>query len=232
MIVEPDFLDHWKTRELVRLTGDAAAPLMLIRLWSHCHHRKTSRFLNLSDLALSGICQWTKQPQELRAILVELCLIEQRDNATVVHGWDECNRMLVSAWKNGQKGGRPRKNRPVNRPVNPIPVSGKPGLSNLSNLSSLKEGDSKGKPKDQKQVEGFCASIGLPSSEGEYFWNKWQGNGFQNAGKVMKDWRATIRSWKAAGHCPSQKHSKNDPPPTKRETEEDKVWRKTFYGTD
>ena len=34
MIVEPDFLDHWKTRELVRITENPAAPLILIRLFT------------------------------------------------------------------------------------------------------------------------------------------------------------------------------------------------------
>ena len=33
LIVEPDFLDHWKTRELVRITENPAGPLILIRLF-------------------------------------------------------------------------------------------------------------------------------------------------------------------------------------------------------
>lgn len=64
---------------------------------------------------------------------------------------------------------------------------------------------SKSKPFDQAETIAFCVSIGLPCSDGEYFWNKWVGNGFQNAGKAVRNWQATIRSWKAAGHCPSQK---------------------------
>jgi hypothetical protein len=161
MIVEPDFLTHWKTRELVRITEDPAAPLMLIRLWAHCHYRKTSRFPNLSDSALAGICHWQRNPPELRAILLELGLIEQKGDYLVVHDWDDTNRFLVSAWINGAKGGRPRKRilpmkkpggkptgkpnhesgEPVGEPKEEFgePV-GEPVLSNLYYLSYLKEG--------------------------------------------------------------------------------------------
>ena len=161
MIVEPDFLTHWKTRELVRITEDPAAPLILIRLWAHCHYRKTSRFLNLPDVALAGICGWQKNPPELRAILLELGLIEQKGDYLIVHDWAETNRMLVSAWINGAKGGRPRLSKsPMRKPTGkptgkPNPESGEPVgkpdrrsgepvgepvLSNLSYLSVLVEG--------------------------------------------------------------------------------------------
>lgn len=40
MIVQPDFPEHWKTRLLVKITGDKSAPLAVIRLWAHCQHSK------------------------------------------------------------------------------------------------------------------------------------------------------------------------------------------------
>jgi len=67
----------------------------------------------------------------------------------------------------------------------------------------------KDRPQSQIEVEEFCASIGLPRSDGDATWNKWQGNGFTNGGKKIADWKATIRSWKAAGHMPSQKQAAN-----------------------
>lgn len=57
-----------------------------------------------------------------------------------------------------------------------------------------------------EEVAEFCKSIGLPESDAEYFFNKCEGNGWLNGGKKIKDWRATIRSWKAAGYMPSTKH--------------------------
>jgi len=66
-----------------------------------------------------------------------------------------------------------------------------------------------GRPKDEPEVVEFCKSIEIP--DGVYFWEKWNGDGFQNKGKPMKDWEATIRSWKAAGYLPSQKQNGNRP---------------------
>ena len=75
--------------------------------------------------------------------------------------------------------------------------------SNLETIFSGTQEPNKAKPRNQKEVEDFCKEIGLPKLDGEYFYFKWQaGNG-----KTPKDWKATIRSWKAGGYCPSQKNS-------------------------
>jgi hypothetical protein len=66
--------------------------------------------------------------------------------------------------------------------------------------------NNKARPWNQKEVEEFCKSIGLPRSDGEYFYYKWTSNGFTNGKQKIKDWKATIRSWKAGGYCPSQKN--------------------------
>jgi hypothetical protein len=150
VIVEPDFLDHWKTRELIRITGDPSSPLVVLRLWSHCHYRKTSRFMNLPDTALASICRWEKSPQELRAVLLEVGFLEQRGDQTIVHDWDVSNRMLISAWNNGAKGGRPKKK------ITSRLAAGKPthlsNLSNLSYLSVLKEEGVRGRFKEWIEV--------------------------------------------------------------------------------
>jgi len=97
----------------------------------------------------------------------------------------------------GHLGGNPKLLK-VNCKVNlrPSPASNPP--------STLR-----GKPSNEQEVVEFCESIGI--TDGAYFWHKWTGNGFQNRGKAMKDWKATIRSWKAAGYLPSQKQNGNRP---------------------
>jgi hypothetical protein len=57
----------------------------------------------------------------------------------------------------------------------------------------------------QAEMEEFCVTLGLPTSDGETMFHKWQGNGWSNGGKPIKDWKATIRSWKGEGYLPSQK---------------------------
>jgi hypothetical protein len=67
------------------------------------------------------------------------------------------------------------------------------------------------KPESKEAVVAYAGELGLPASDGESVWDKWQGNGFTNGGKPMKDWRAVMRSWKGYGYLPSQKQSKHQP---------------------
>lgn len=63
-----------------------------------------------------------------------------------------------------------------------------------------------------EDVIEFTRSQNLPDTDGEACFWKWEANGWTNGGKPIKDWKATIRSWKAAGHLPSQKHNGSHKP--------------------
>lgn len=106
MIVSPDFLNHWKTEHLITLTGDEAAPLMLIRLWGHCQQRKRWEF-ELNPTVLKSICKSKCSGDELLSILKECGFIDVEDQSFRVHDWEEVNASLISSWSNGKKGGRP-----------------------------------------------------------------------------------------------------------------------------
>jgi hypothetical protein len=56
-----------------------------------------------------------------------------------------------------------------------------------------------------EEVVEFSKSIGLPESDGEYLFHKWEGNGWTNGGSPVKNWKATIRSWVKGKFLPSQK---------------------------
>jgi hypothetical protein len=64
---------------------------------------------------------------------------------------------------------------------------------------------SKAIPESEDEVKAFCKENGLTSDDASYMWNKWEGNGFENGGKKIKNWKAVIRSWKHGGWFPSQK---------------------------
>lgn len=51
----------------------------------------------------------------------------------------------------------------------------------------------------------FAVELGQPESDGEACFHKWEGNGWKNGDNAVKDWRATMRSWKIAGYLPSQR---------------------------
>lgn len=105
-------------------------------------------------------------------------------------------RLRVARHREKQGGNKSTVTRPLQK-VTPASAS--------AVASESEKGISKGKPEGESEVIEFCAGVGLPEADGRYFWEHWQGNGFTNGGKTMKDWKATIRSWKAANHCPSQK---------------------------
>lgn len=55
------------------------------------------------------------------------------------------------------------------------------------------------------EIIDFCKSVNLPESDAHYLWNHWESNSWTNGGHKIKDWQATIRSWKHAGHLPKSK---------------------------
>lgn len=122
MIIETDFLDHWKTRLIIRLLGTESAPLHIIRLWSHCQTRKTNRFPDWNPEILSAVCKWGGDANVFwSAILQTFGRVE--DGCFVAHQWDEVNSSLIASWSNGGKGGRPKKPRDnprVNPESNPV----------------------------------------------------------------------------------------------------------------
>lgn len=122
MIVEPDFLDHWKTRLLVRLLGTESAPIYVIRLWAHCQSRKTDRFTDWKPTVLASVCRWDADPQTLWDAMLETYL-ERDGNTIIARGWAETNAGLISAWTNGKLGGRPKKQ---GKQTEPKPTENRP----------------------------------------------------------------------------------------------------------
>ena len=58
------------------------------------------------------------------------------------------------------------------------------------------------KAKSPEVVEEFAASLGCPAGQGTAAYWKWEGNGWINGKAPIKDWKATVRSWKAQGYAP------------------------------
>jgi hypothetical protein len=135
MIVQPDFLDHWKVNALAARIGRLEAITALLALWSHCQQRRQWRF-EFTPLMLAGICRYNgdnprDNPRVLMDTLLELNLIEKDENGVFeVHEWAEMNASLVHNWGAGKKGGRPPKqpkDKPLENPrVTPRQTQGEP----------------------------------------------------------------------------------------------------------
>ena len=110
MIVDPDFLDHWKTRLLIDSLGnDPCGPLYVLRLWTHCQNRRQSTFDNLSPEALKALCHFPGPANKLESSLVASGFIRRDESLLIVLGWDQYNAKLIANWENGARGGRPKK---------------------------------------------------------------------------------------------------------------------------
>ena len=95
----------------------------------------------------------------------------------------------------------------IERVSKEYPYSLSKGTGNGNGISN---GSSKKKEKPSiDDVRMFCSEIGLLESDADALFWKWEGNGWTNSNKPIKDWKATIRSWKAAGHIPSMKNGGN-----------------------
>lgn len=138
MIVDPDFLDHWKTRMLVdALGGDEVAPIYVLRIWAHCQNRRKTQFKPMPNPGLKAMCRYTGDADLLASSLEQSGFIRRFDGDSIeVVGWSEKNAQLLAAWENGAKGGRPKKTQ--QKPTgNPRKTHSEPSPSSLCREDSV-----------------------------------------------------------------------------------------------
>jgi hypothetical protein len=112
MIVDPDFLDHWKTRMLADTLNDELAPIYVIRLWGHCQTRRSWEF-DIPANGVKALCRYPGDAEILDLALQSSGFISRQDGIVTVVGWDEHNASLIANWLNGKRGGRPKKANPT-----------------------------------------------------------------------------------------------------------------------
>ena len=221
MIVEPDFLDHWKTRTLVALLGDdELAPLYIMRIWAHCQNRRQSRFDSFPAAALKGVCRFAGDADLLERSLSDVGFIGRNEDGSLsVVGWDEHNSTLVANWVNGKRGGRPRSDqkpaekKPIDNPnanwVNPTETQTgngvtekrreeKIGEEELPKGNSSADAETPSSKKFKKptveEVAAYCAER-RNSVSPSGFVDHYEANGWRVGKNPMKDWQAAVRTW-------------------------------------
>lgn len=155
MIVDPDFLDHWRTGMVADALGDAMAPIYILRLWAHCQERKSDTFI-LPTRGLKAQCKFPGDAEAFESALTEAGFISRDGDTIKVVGWAEKNASLLASWENGSRGGRP-KNQPQEtqtKPMgNPRVTHGQPSANpdetdksrEEKNSPSLRSGEGRGK---------------------------------------------------------------------------------------
>lgn len=224
MIVDPDFPDHWKTRLLVdSLDGDEAAPIYVIRIWAHCQNRRTNTFQNLSSAALKALCRYPGHPNQLESGLVASGFVRREGQDLIVHEWDRYNASLIASWRNGGKGGRPRKpdpNQPEthglatdnpSHPLSPIPINGE----------VQKNAGARGVPDDppdellkEEHAVAQGHNAGVPEDFARFVWQTWAGRDGKDGGGVKvrfvsylkKRWNIEGQEWQSGTHNGKKQH--------------------------
>lgn len=122
MIIEPGLPDHWKVKELKRLSGRSDAVEWLIRLWGACQTRKSTWYDADKPSVISSTCCFDGDPNQFVEWLLNVGVLEKETHRLTqsqngltqngvgllaVHDWEKHNAKYVANWKNGEKGGRP-----------------------------------------------------------------------------------------------------------------------------
>lgn len=119
---------------------------MVLRLWGHCQQRRKWKFDTTCE-AIAAICRCENlEPRVLIDTLRDCKFLDVNNGTFVVHDWEKSNRSLISAWKNGSKGGRPLKSLENRQVTGREPVGNRP-LTHPSSLSNpvQKNGETEGK---------------------------------------------------------------------------------------
>lgn len=208
MIVQPDFLDHWKTQLLIDTLSDPSAPLYVIRLWAHCQNRKTHGFPRVNPNMVKSICKAVNHDAEVfEKAMLEAGFIRIEAGNIIAHDWEVINASLIANWENGRRGGRPRNNNPekTHGLTHKKPIAN-PGETDKIREDKIREEKrykkEKGKKKapafkkpDFDEVREYFAEL-QHVEEAQTFFDHFTSNGWKVGGKAaMKCWKSAARNW-------------------------------------
>lgn len=119
MRVEPELPTIPKFQLLKRRVGDYAMEA-LIRLWAHCQQNQRGEFWPGANAEyIEMVAGWDGDPGLLFGSLLDLRWLHQEGGGVRIHDWEDMNPQVVNNWKNGPKGGRPKKSN-ADGPNNPL----------------------------------------------------------------------------------------------------------------
>jgi hypothetical protein len=186
VIVDPDFLDHWRTGMVADAIGDPMAAIYILRLWAHCQERKSDTFV-IPPAGLKAQCKCPAPADVFERALVDAGFLSRDGDTITVLGWAEKNASLIAAWENGAKGGRPKKN--------PDETHGKPtGNPAVTQREPIANPDETDKRREEKNSSSLRSEEGKrkrspltlpnPGDVDEQVWSDWL--------QLRKDKRATV----------------------------------------
>jgi hypothetical protein len=211
MIVKSTLPDHWKVRELKRLSGRTEVVEWLIRLWGSCETRRNRPFETENPEVISATCCFDGDPSEFVGWLLKLKFLEKSGSELIVRGWAEYNAQLIASWKNGKRGGRPETH--GLSLGNPEVTQNRFGLPDKIRLDKIREEKRERtlsrptSPPELSELQEYCRTLSMRDSDAEAIHDYWLANGFKTGKNLIRDWKAVVRNWKR--RAPQFQNSQN-----------------------
>ena len=111
MKLDPGFINHWKTELLMERLGSDAV-VAILRLWGNAQIRRQFDGLELNPRRLAMETKWKGDAGALFDTLTDPdapWLDLDPDGTYSIHGFGHHQKQVVALWENGNKGGRPKK---------------------------------------------------------------------------------------------------------------------------
>lgn len=177
MIVDPDFMDHWRTGMVADAIGDPMAAIYILRLWAHCQDRKSDTFV-MPPAGLKAQCKCPAPADVFELALVDAGFLSRDGDTITVLGWAEKNASLLAAWENGAKGGRPKKNPVKTRGLatgNPAVTHGQPSANPDETDKSREEKNSSSLRSEEgpSQAKAAPKVVQCPADVDVQIWADW-----------------------------------------------------------
>jgi hypothetical protein len=212
-----DYFTHPKTMRLIGLLG-RAAEVLPIRLWAYCgkHFAEDGRLTDHSPQEIESLTGWWGKEGAAVEAMLKVGFMKKVKNGYQVHDWKdyqghigalkERNRKVaINRWKNirdskvtvytsGIPYGIQESNPGV--PFLSVPsLPSKPNFPNHPSKPKTKERAAKFTPPSPLEAANYARSIGF-SLDGEQFCAFYQAKGWVVGRSPMRDWTASIRTWK------------------------------------
>ena len=106
MILESDFLVHWKTVYLKALLNDDKAPLYVLAIWLHLYQRQTDTLPSRPEV-IASIAHYQGDGVDFVQALTASGFFHRQGGNIVANDFRKVHAKAFANWENGPKGGRP-----------------------------------------------------------------------------------------------------------------------------
>jgi len=199
MKLDPGFINHWKTENLIQRLGPEGV-IVILRLWGNAQIRREWKGLNLTPKRIAMENKWKGDENHLWEVLTDpdAPWIDIEDGGTVaIHGFEDHQKQVIRLWEAGGKGGRPKKVSPEPSSKEDSSSSSYPICSTNGNhmVSKPVKTGKRFTPPTPQEAEDYAKSIGF-DLDGEAFCAYYGKTGWNSKSGKISNWKSCVVTWK------------------------------------